>query len=1065
MTRKRDINKPFNTLAENNADVARNLSNFGKLSLIDIRKNIEAILGLIGKTKEIFTTYTLHDIKHVDFMLDMLDWLIPDKTKEKMTSVDWLLIVLSIYFHDLGMFVSKDEYEGRVENTDFKNFVNNLHTDPKYSEYLSRIENIQERERDSFLYQEYVRKNHAIRVKQWILGTPPYYYGESVKKIVNLVQELLSGLPKRFLSNLADVCLSHDEDYISDTKLFPLCERYGNDKFEYANVQFAAIILRTVDLIHITKDRTPPAMFKLINISDSKGMEAWKTHMETSSVYMKHNCLSIEDLDSHIIQVKADFSDEYPFFPLTEYISWADDQIKQTKRLADISIKVPAAENYWFPWHTIESDVRVEGNSPFPLKFELDRGKLLDLLVGHTIYNDPLVAIRELIQNAIDAVRYQYYLDKKEQSKGYPSSPMGKICVKWKTSARELTIEDTGIGMDDDVIKHHLMRVGSSFYSTPDFQSKYSDFSPISRFGIGVLTCFMISDDIEVETIKNHIGHRIKMRSVHANYLLKELDIGAPELKGLDNHGTRIKLKIRSSIDFEKKSVYEILKHWVILPECDITYIEDDNPPKVIGFKSVSEALKHFYESEFSSKSIFDDSNKEVITFSDNSNGKEFELAFAVKTGYYPEKVFLKTYGAKTNTPAVCIEGIRVSNELPGFRNYSSEKICALLSIRGNSKLKTTVSRSGLEYDEEYNELEKRFVKMLVKHIHNEIERLSNNNSLSLASSAGYFIYNSIIRNSPQPSVVEYLEKQFEYLPLVVIEQTEKIDKEFITQRKLLPLSQLKEMESFWTLESRLADNLGVISRDLGKELSYNNFLIKNSPLLFVPEINPIVFDIFEIKEKVILSHTIEKVKFSKENQQTLVKWVKNNNSVDIKLIEIFNDDRLKKARIELHNKYRNLTRYTDKLPLINIILGTKIANIEGDLSDVIGVNTRVVKIYKSGSYIANIWEELKNAIIILYDKERFDELTLIISTSSIYSQIYDNGFNSRKLFEYSFETPGDENILSDWQEIANNANSVLTDLAKQFQFPVNMIDISSKKDKWFNAKQYWRDWFNIKNA
>ena len=73
------------------------------------------MLGLIGRDG-IFSTYTRHDISHIDSMLRMLDWLIPDETKKAMTSVDWLLIVLAIYLHDLGMAVTWAEFENRLTN-------------------------------------------------------------------------------------------------------------------------------------------------------------------------------------------------------------------------------------------------------------------------------------------------------------------------------------------------------------------------------------------------------------------------------------------------------------------------------------------------------------------------------------------------------------------------------------------------------------------------------------------------------------------------------------------------------------------------------------------------------------------------------------------------------------------------------------------------------------------------------------------------------------------------------------------------------------------------------------
>ena len=47
----------------------------------------------------------------IDEMLEILDWLIPKDTKAIMSPADWLLTVLAIYFHDLGMLVPPEEYE------------------------------------------------------------------------------------------------------------------------------------------------------------------------------------------------------------------------------------------------------------------------------------------------------------------------------------------------------------------------------------------------------------------------------------------------------------------------------------------------------------------------------------------------------------------------------------------------------------------------------------------------------------------------------------------------------------------------------------------------------------------------------------------------------------------------------------------------------------------------------------------------------------------------------------------------------------------------------------------
>ena len=67
------------TNAERRADEARKLANFKHLALPGVRSKVAEILNLIGR-EGIFSTYTVHDITHIDAMLKMLDWLVPEPT-------------------------------------------------------------------------------------------------------------------------------------------------------------------------------------------------------------------------------------------------------------------------------------------------------------------------------------------------------------------------------------------------------------------------------------------------------------------------------------------------------------------------------------------------------------------------------------------------------------------------------------------------------------------------------------------------------------------------------------------------------------------------------------------------------------------------------------------------------------------------------------------------------------------------------------------------------------------------------------------------------------------------
>lgn len=84
------------TPAETYATAATDIPGFSTVSLAKAKETVAELASTIGRTKRIFATYTLHDITHINTLLRSLDWLIPEETKQVMTPIDWLLIVLSI---------------------------------------------------------------------------------------------------------------------------------------------------------------------------------------------------------------------------------------------------------------------------------------------------------------------------------------------------------------------------------------------------------------------------------------------------------------------------------------------------------------------------------------------------------------------------------------------------------------------------------------------------------------------------------------------------------------------------------------------------------------------------------------------------------------------------------------------------------------------------------------------------------------------------------------------------------------------------------------------------------
>ncbi|MCS5718185.1 HSP90 family protein [Herbiconiux sp. CPCC 205763] len=120
---------------------------------------------------------------------------------------------------------------------------------------------------------------------------------------------------------------------------------------------------------------------------------------------------------------------------------------------------------------------------------------MIDLLSRH-IYSSPHVFLRELLQNARDAMVARGEWDSREGLQ--PSvSGRGVLVLPCRPGQSEFAVIDDGIGLTIDEVEELLATVGSS--SKRDmFELPHRDY--LGQFGIGLLSCFMVSDRISVTT-------------------------------------------------------------------------------------------------------------------------------------------------------------------------------------------------------------------------------------------------------------------------------------------------------------------------------------------------------------------------------------------------------------------------------------------------------------------------------------------------------------------------------------------------------------------------------------
>ncbi|MEV4576577.1 HSP90 family protein [Nonomuraea jabiensis] len=115
--------------------------------------------------------------------------------------------------------------------------------------------------------------------------------------------------------------------------------------------------------------------------------------------------------------------------------------------------------------------------------FQVDLRGLVDLL-SHHLYSSPRVYLRELLQNAVDAVTARQRMD-----------PTASTAIRITVNEAGLRIDDPGIGLTEADVHRFLATIGRSS-KRDDLEGARREF--LGQFGIGLLACFTVAERIQV---------------------------------------------------------------------------------------------------------------------------------------------------------------------------------------------------------------------------------------------------------------------------------------------------------------------------------------------------------------------------------------------------------------------------------------------------------------------------------------------------------------------------------------------------------------------------------------
>ena len=404
-----------------------------------------------------FPTFTLHDETHI---ANVCNWMIRllGERKTDLSAAEAALLIMSACCHDIGMSVSDDQKKALTTNAETiawkEYFKNHLQEDEIFSETKTISPQ---------MLRNFIRTNHHKRISEQI-------------SVSSWPQELKNqGITRQ---TLVDLCQSHGESL----------ESLKAPRWENYDLRLCAVLLRLSDILDFDSSRAPLDLFKHLGLQHPENFE----HAVSQTEWAKNRSGVFGEIRNDVIPFTASFTSLQLECEVQAYLEWVQQELDNSAEYLSC---------YAGRWQTLTLPRKVSTDSVERMgyhfgKFHLtmDQNRVLELLTGRNLYSDPGVFVRELLQNSIDAVRTRSILDPHFQKKD------GKIIVHtWMDSEGYswFRIEDNGTGMNENIITNYFLKVGCSYYTSDEFRAdkrhygRGSDYTPISRFGIGILSCFM----------------------------------------------------------------------------------------------------------------------------------------------------------------------------------------------------------------------------------------------------------------------------------------------------------------------------------------------------------------------------------------------------------------------------------------------------------------------------------------------------------------------------------------------------------------------------------------------
>jgi len=568
-------------------------------------EQIENWVGDDTKGLFFFPEYTDHGPKHITSVLAGAEALIREETWDVFAPEDAAVLVLATLLHDSAMHLTADGLmdllePAHVSRRPLIHLLDDKTWPQLFADFFAEARRWDQRKLRKILGDESVPEEEAEDLIDYIrrpapMGEPwpePYrkFVGEFLRRYhARLAHEIaLYGVPgdnqgtlkpQQELDAIADlagiVARSHNMQ-IRQTFDYLEQRHWGRVTCQGTHPVFLMALLRIADYLEFRSGRTNPTLRNLQHLRSPLSREEHDAHRAVHEIRP-------DEHDEEAVFVIARPKSARLFLKLRDLLASLQEEIDTSWAvLGEVFSRQGGLSRLGITLRRVRSNIDypkkfVERENPsyIPIRacFDTAGADLLKLLVRPLYGDRPDIGVRELLQNALDAVRERRFWDLAhggaEIEPRFCLRQEADVVISIDTDERGnawLTVSDKGIGMTAEVVRDYFLKAGASYRQSDAWRQEFefegrSKVLRSGRFGIGALAAFLLGPRFELLTrhVTTNPQDGICLRASIADDLL-ELNRGEQT-----EPGTMIRIPLNQSVASRLRNPH--LWDWYILDD------------------------------------------------------------------------------------------------------------------------------------------------------------------------------------------------------------------------------------------------------------------------------------------------------------------------------------------------------------------------------------------------------------------------------------------------------------------------------------------------------------------